>query len=214
MKDYVSQYSVWLQPWRTTFVYCAVRFSLRCYPSSQRHQSLWTPKGCIPTKARQLSSGLHLWPNNIISNRQKSRVDFSVNSCTFWNLSFFCCFAHSKYFQAKNFFRWMLLIKAELNLWEPADLLSFCVVVFFFFSWQNSVTSKTLISQLWFVPKCFSMQCLNASSACMHLSIWWQVGCVILVLVVHVRPYLWYLALYITIHSESTLTCCPVQKQL
>lgn len=66
-------------------------------------QTLWTRKGCIPTKAKQLSSGLHLRPNSIISNRQKSRIDFSVNSCTFWNLSFFVVLHRANTFRPRTF---------------------------------------------------------------------------------------------------------------
>lgn len=75
---------------------------------------------------------------------EKSRIDFSVNSCTFWNpLLLFC--TDQILSGQEILFAFISSIHVEPNLCGLA-----CLWLLFFFSFpqQKSVTFKALISQL------------------------------------------------------------------
>lgn len=130
-------------------------------------QSLWDLKGCIPTKSKPLSSGLHLGPNGLFSNKTKVWSRFLCQSlCSFWSISFFDGLHSANTFRPRSSLPLSALFTYKDNSLRTG--LFWHLLFFSFFPQQNSVTFKALISQLWYDPKCFSKNCLNTSFA--HIS--------------------------------------------
>lgn len=97
--------------------------------------------------------------------RQKSGADFSVNPCALPGIFPFLMICTEQILSGQEVLcLYQHYSCTKLALW---GLVCFGIFYsFLFFTQQNSVTFKALISQLWYVPKCFSKNCLNTSSAC------------------------------------------------